>query len=110
MDQRSERHRAAEFDPDLAGQARPGHGVPSQDPDAAAQYAIEADRAIEERRTVFVGAGVMAGAAAGAAVGAAAAGPVGVVLGGTFGAFAGAFLGAIAGAFGGAAAALPKAS
>jgi len=98
MDQRSERHRAGEFDLDLAELARPGHGVPSQDPDAPAQVPIEADRAIEGRRTVFVGAGVMAGAAAGAAVGTAVAGPVGVVLGGTLGAFAGAFLGAVAGA------------
>jgi hypothetical protein len=84
-------------DPDLAKQAKPGHGVPSQDPDPAAQCPIEDALAEAEAKTVFVGAGVLAGAATGAAVGTAVAGPVGVVVGGTVGAVAGAIGGAAAG-------------
>jgi hypothetical protein len=84
-------------DPDLAEQAKPGHGVPSQDPDPAAQCPIEDAHAEAEEKTVFVGAGVLAGAATGAAVGTAVAGPVGVVVGGTLGAVAGAIGGAAAG-------------
>jgi hypothetical protein len=84
-------------DPDLAEQAKPGHGVPSQDPDPAAQCPIDDAHAEAEGRTVFVGAGVLAGAATGAAVGTAVAGPVGVVVGGAIGAVAGAIGGAAAG-------------
>ena len=84
-------------DPDLVEQAKPGHGVPSQDPDPAAQIPIEDARAETEEKTLFAGAGVVAGAATGAAVGAAVAGPVGVVVGGTVGAVAGAIGGAAAG-------------
>ncbi|MES2632350.1 MAG: bacteriocin [Pseudomonadota bacterium] len=85
-------------DPDLAEQARPGYGVPSQDPEPSAQIPIDAAHAEVEGRSVFVGAGVLAGAATGAAVGTAIAGPVGVVVGGTIGAVAGALGGAAAGA------------
>jgi hypothetical protein len=85
-------------DPDLVDQAKPGHGVPSQDPDAAAQYPIEHDRALVEQKSVFAGAAVMVGAAAGAVVGTAVAGPVGVVVGGTVGALVGALSGVGAGA------------
>ncbi|HSD39047.1 MAG TPA: hypothetical protein VLC92_16155 [Rhodocyclaceae bacterium] len=85
-------------DPDLAEQAKPGHGVPSQDPDPAAQIPIEDARAEAEEKTLYAGAGVVAGAATGAAVGAAVAGPVGVVVGGTVGAVAGAIGGGAAGA------------
>lgn len=84
-------------DPDLAEQAKPGHGVPSQDPDPAAQHPIDAAHSEAERKSAFVGAGVLAGAAAGAAVGTTVAGPVGVVVGGTLGAVAGAVGGTAAG-------------
>lgn len=84
-------------DLDLAEQAKPGHGIPSQDPDAAAQYPIESERADGEKKTVLAGGGVIAGAAAGAAIGAAVAGPVGVFVGVPVGAIAGALSGVAAG-------------
>ena len=84
-------------DLDLAEQARPGHGVPSQDPDLAAQVAFEPGEAERESKSALVGGGLVAGSAAGAAVGAAIAGPVGVFVGGTLGAVAGALGGAGAG-------------
>jgi len=84
-------------DPDLAEQAKPGHGVPSQDPDPAAQSPIDDAHAEAEAKSVFAGGGALAGAATGAAVGTAVAGPVGVVVGGTIGAVAGALGGAAAG-------------
>lgn len=84
-------------DPDLQEQAKPGHGVPSQDPDPAAQRPIADAHAEAEGKSVFAGAGALAGAAAGAAVGTAVAGPVGVVVGGTIGAVVGAVGGAAAG-------------
>lgn len=83
-------------DEDLAEQARPGHGVPSQDPDPAAQLGLTQQEADRESKSVLMGGGVLAGAATGAAIGVAVAGPVGVVVGGT--------LGGVAGALGGAAA------
>jgi hypothetical protein len=82
----------AHTDEDLLELAKPGHGVPSQDPDPSAQYPIGRELAAEEERTVFVGAGVMLGAALGAVVGIAAAGPVGV--------FAGSMVGGVVGGFG----------
>lgn len=85
-------------DEDLADMARPGHGVPSQDPDAGAQFALEPGEAEREAHSVYAGGGVLAGAAAGAAIGAAVAGPVGVLVGGTLGSVAGAVGGAAAGA------------
>jgi len=89
---------AAPVDEDLAEQARPGHGVPSQDPDSAAQMPLQPKEAKREGKSVLVGGGAMAGAATGAAIGVAVAGPVGVVVGGTVGAVAGALGGAAAGA------------
>jgi pimeloyl-ACP methyl ester carboxylesterase len=86
-----------EADEDLAEQARPGHGIPSQDPDAAAQVALEPEEAQREVHSVLTGGGMVAGAAAGGAIGIAVAGPVGVVVG--------VALGAVAGALGGSAAA-----
>lgn len=77
-------------DPDLQEQAKPGHGVPSQDPDPKAQVALTPEEAERERGSVAVGGGAMAGAATGAAVGAAVAGPVGVLVGGAIGTVAGA--------------------
>jgi pimeloyl-ACP methyl ester carboxylesterase len=83
---------------DLAEQAVPGYGVPSQDPDPAAQVALEPQDAERESKSVLVGGGVVAGAATGAAIGVAVAGPVGVLVGATLGAVAGAFGGVAAGA------------
>lgn len=77
-------------DPDLAEQAVPGHGVPSQDPNPAAQVGLSPEEAERESKSVLIGGGLVAGLATGAAVGAAVAGPVGVLVGGTVGAIAGA--------------------
>jgi hypothetical protein len=88
---------ATPVDPDLVEQAVPGHGVPSQDPDSAAQVAIDPEEAERESKSVLMGGGVVAGSAAGAAVGAVVAGPVGVLVGGTIGAVAGALGGGAAG-------------
>jgi hypothetical protein len=85
-------------DPDLAEQARPGHGVPSQDPDPAAQVALEPEEAEREAKSVLTGGGVVGGAAVGATIGAVVGGPVGVAVGGALGAVAGALGGAAAGA------------
>lgn len=87
----------AATDQDLAGQARPGHGVPSQDPDTAAQSPLEAGEAEREAQSVLMGGGMVAGAATGAAIGIAVGGPVGVLVGATLGAVAGALGGAAAG-------------
>ena len=84
-------------DEDLAEQAKPGHGIPSQDPEAAAQTQLEPHEAEREAKSVLIGGGVMAGVAAGAAVGIAVAGPVGVLVGATVGAVAGALGGVAAG-------------
>lgn len=84
-------------DPDLAEQAIPGHGVPSQDPTPAAQVALNPEEAERESKSALIGGGVVAGSAAGAAVGAAVAGPVGILVGGTLGAVAGALGGGAAG-------------
>ena len=84
-------------DKDLAEQALPGHGVPSQDPDPAAQIPISAAESDREAHSALMGGGLIAGAATGAAVGAAVAGPVGVLVGSTVGLVAGALGGAAAG-------------
>lgn len=84
-------------DDDLAEQARPGHGIPSQDPSPAAQQPLQADEAERESNSVLTGGGMVAGAATGAAIGTAVAGPVGTLVGGTVGAVAGALGGAAAG-------------
>ena len=76
-------------DPDLAEQAVPGHGIPSQDPEAAAQVGLSPDEAERESKSVLMGGGLVAGMATGAAVGAVVAGPVGIVVGGSLGAIAG---------------------
>lgn len=86
-----------QVDPDLAEQANPGHGVPSQDPTPAAQVALNPEEAERESKSALIGGGVVAGSAAGAAVGAAVAGPVGILVGGTLGAVAGALGGGAAG-------------
>jgi pimeloyl-ACP methyl ester carboxylesterase len=84
-------------DADLATQAKPGFGIPSQDPRPGAQSPLEPGEAAREAGSVLVGGGVMAGAAAGATIGVAVAGPVGVLVGATVGAVAGALGGAAAG-------------
>lgn len=89
---------AAPADPDLAEQARPGHGVPSQDPNPGAQFALAPAEAEREARSVMMGGGMVAGMATGAAIGVAVAGPVGVLVGASLGAAAGALGGAAAGA------------
>ena len=87
----------APADEDLAEQARPGCGIPSQDPRPAAQFPLEPEEAEREAHSVLTGGGMVVGAAAGAAVGTVVAGPVGVVVGGTLGAVAGALGGAAVG-------------
>jgi len=89
---------AAPADPDLAEQAQPGHGIPSQDPNAGAQVALTPEEAEREAKSVMMGGGMVAGMATGAAIGVAVAGPVGVLVGATLGAAAGALGGAAAGA------------
>jgi len=84
-------------DKDLAEQALPGHGVPSQDPDPAAQRPLAPQEASREANSVLAAGGLVGGAALGAAVGALAAGPAGIVVGGAVGAVAGALTGAAAG-------------
>ena len=88
----------APADEDLAQQARPGHGVPSQDPEPAAQQLLSPEESAREAKSAYMGGGMMVGAAAGAAVGVAVAGPVGAVVGGTIGAVTGAGGGAAVGA------------
>ena len=91
---------AVPADPDLAAQARPGHGVPSQDPNPDAQVALAFEEVECETRSVMMGGGLVGGAALGAGIGVAVGGPVGVVVGGTLGALAGALGGAAAGSIG----------
>jgi pimeloyl-ACP methyl ester carboxylesterase len=83
-------------DGDLAEQANPGQGIPSQDPTGTAQTVLELHEAKREAKSVLVGGGLVAGATTGALIGVAVAGPVGIL--------AGAALGAVAGGLGGAAA------
>ena len=90
-------HRAVTVDEDLAQQAKPGYGVPSQDPRPAAQTPLDPAEAEREAHSVLMGGGMMIGAATGATVGVAVAGPVGVFVGGTVGGIAGALGGAAAG-------------
>ena len=84
-------------DGDLAEQALPGHGIPSQDPDNAAQVSLNPQESAREVNSVLTGGGMVAGAATGAVIGVAVGGPVGVVVGATLGAVAGALGGAAAG-------------
>ncbi|APW47878.1 hypothetical protein RA876_17695 [Rhodoferax antarcticus] len=88
---------ASPDDKDLAKQAHVGHGIPSQDPTAAAQFPLACDDAGRENKSVLMGGGLVAGAATGAAVGVVIAGPVGVLVGGTVGAVVGTLGAAAAG-------------
>ena len=78
------------IDPDLVEQAVPGHGIPSQDRDPAAQVLLSPEESERESKSVMMGGGLVAGSATGAAIGAAVAGPVGVLIGVTVGAAIGA--------------------
>ena len=89
---------APSADEDMAEQARPGHGIPSQDPNPAAQFPLDPKEAEREAKSGLMGGGVVAGAATGAVLGIAVAGPAGVVVGTALGAVAGALGGAAAGA------------
>lgn len=91
---------AATVDADLAEQARPRHGIPSQDPSPAAQTPLPPDEVDREAKSVYVGGGAMAGIAAGAAIGVVAGGPVGALVGATVGAVAGTLGGEAAGTVG----------
>lgn len=84
-------------DADMAEQAIPGHGIPSQDPEPAAQPMLDAEDAKREANSALTGGGALAGVATGAAIGVAVAGPVGVLVGAAIGAVAGALGGAAAG-------------
>ncbi|MES2482862.1 MAG: hypothetical protein V4609_12760 [Pseudomonadota bacterium] len=88
---------AAPRDADLAEQAKPGHGIPSQDPSPAAQQPMTPEEAEREGKSALAGGGAVGGAAIGASIGGVVGGPVGVVVGGTLGAVAGALGGAAAG-------------
>ena len=81
----------------MAAQARPGYGIPSQDPRPGAQSTLSAEESEREEQSVLTGGGMVAGAATGATIGVMVAGPVGVLVGGTVGAVAGALGGAAAG-------------
>ncbi|MCV2421542.1 bacteriocin [Paucibacter sp. DJ2R-2] len=83
-------------DEDLVDQAHVGHGVPSQDPDPAAQQALAPEDAAREANSVLTGGGLVGGAALGAVIGVALGGPVGVLVGSSVGAVAGALGGSAA--------------
>jgi pimeloyl-ACP methyl ester carboxylesterase len=85
-------------DEDMVEQANPGHGIPSQDPNAAAQTPLEPEDAEREAGSALIGGGAVVGTAAGAAIGIAVAGPVGALVGASLGAVAGALGGAATGA------------
>lgn len=87
-------------DGDLAEQANPGQGIPSQDPTGAAQTLLQPHEAKREAESALVGGGLVAGATTGAVIGAAVAGPVGILAGAAIGAVAGGAGGAAAGAAG----------
>lgn len=83
-------------DPDLADQAHPGHGVPSQDPDEGAQFPLPSEDVEDEANSKLIAGGAVAAMATGAAIGAAVGGPVGVVVGASAGAVAAAIGGVAA--------------
>ena len=85
------------LDEDMADQAHPGHGIPSQDPGRGAQFPLNPEESEREAKSVLVGGGVAAGVATGAAIGAVVAGPVGIVVGATVGTVVGALNAAAAG-------------
>ena len=80
-------------DQDLHHMAKIGHGVPSQDPSAQAQYPLDEAERLRELQSSFSGGGLLSGIALGAPLGMLCAGPVGVMLGCLLGAIAGAWAG-----------------
>jgi pimeloyl-ACP methyl ester carboxylesterase len=88
----------APVDEDLAKQAHPGHGIPSQDPDPAAQFAQEPQDTQHEVQSALMSGSVVAGVATGATIGVVVAGPAGAMVGAALGGVAGALGGAAAGA------------
>lgn len=82
-------------DGDLQEQAQPGHGIPSQDPDPAAQTALLPEEAQRESSSALLGGGLVAGMATGAAIGVSLAGPAGAITGATMGALVGSLGGAM---------------
>ena len=78
-------------DPDLAQQARPGHGVPSQDLDPAAQMPLSVAESARELRSAFTGGGMIAGTGLGCIMGLIVAGGAGAMLGGVLGSVVGAW-------------------
>lgn len=81
-------------DPDFAGQTVPGHGVPSQDHNPAAQIRMDKAEALRESKSTMVAGFMIFGAALDAAVG----GTVGIFVGGAVGGLLGAGCGEAAGA------------
>jgi hypothetical protein len=63
------RFEGGDLDKDLAEQARPGHGIASQDPNPVAQIALEPKEAEREARSVMTGGGMVGGVAIGAFIG-----------------------------------------
>ena len=72
--------KTAALDENQAEQARPGHGVPSQNPEYAPQFWLDPGEAEREANSVLMRGGVLAGAATGTAIGVATAGPAGVLV------------------------------
>ncbi len=89
--------RTVPHDEDLAELAVPGHGIPSQDPNPAAQIPLAPEEAQREANSVLTAGGAVGGVAIGAGIGLVVGGPVGAVVGGTLGAAAGALGGSAAG-------------
>ena len=82
---------------DVKMRRKPARSSPSQNPDPAAQQPIDEAHAARERRTVFLGGALLAGAALGTAAGTVIAGPLGVLLGGAIGIVVGGLGGMAAG-------------
>lgn len=76
-------------DEDLLRMARPGLGVPSQDPRPEAQVPLSLQESARELQSIFSGGGVLAGIALGATFGMWTSGPAGVLLGSLAGAVIG---------------------
>ena len=80
-------------DPDLRSQAKPGYGVPSQDPSPQAQVLLSDAEQQREFTSSFTGTGLIAGTAILAMVGGLVAGSTGLLMGAMVGAFIGVWAG-----------------
>lgn len=85
-----QRHRK---DPDLRRQAKPGYGVPSQDPSPEAQLMLSDAEQMREFTSSFTGTGLIAGTTLLATAGGLLAGSTGLLLGAMIGAFSGIWVG-----------------